>query len=92
MRMKRAEKKLFRITDEIHALAEEERLLTAELAEHERLHHDARLDAIDGDADDRAAFAEIEPDLARFQRAVDDVRRKRAVLEEKRSTLLAKLD
>lgn len=92
MKMKRAEKRLFRLTDEIRALDEEERLLVAELAEHERLHHDARLDAIDGDADDRASFAEIAPDLQRFQRAVDDVRRRRAALEEKRATLLAKLD
>ncbi len=89
--MKRLEKKLFRVIDDIRALDEEERLLAAELAEHERLHHDARLDAVDGTADDRAAFAEIEPDLARFQRALDDVRRRRAALEERRTTLLAKL-
>jgi hypothetical protein len=89
--VKRLEKKLFRITDEIRALDDEERRLAAELAEHERLHHDARLDAIDGNADDRAAFREIEPDLARFQRALDDVRNRRAALEERRSVLLAKL-
>ncbi len=89
--MKRLEKKLFRITDELRSLDEEERRLAAELAEHERLHHDARLDAIDGTADDRAAFREIEPDLARFRRALDDVRSRRAVLEERRATLLAKL-
>ncbi len=89
--MKRIEKKLFRVMDDLAALGEEERLLAAELAEHERLHHDARLDAIDGNADDRAAFAEIESDLARFQRALDELRNRRAALEEKRATLLAKL-
>lgn len=90
--MKRIEKRLFRITDDIAALDEEERRLTAELEEHRRLHHDARLDAADGSPDDRAFFKEIEPDLDRFERAVTDVRRRRAALAEKRSELLAKLD
>jgi hypothetical protein len=89
--VKRLEKKLFRLTDELRSLDVEEQRLVAELAEHERLHHDARLDAVDGAADDRAAFREIEPDLARFRRALDDLRTRRALLEEKRATLLAKL-
>lgn len=90
--MRRIEKKLFRLTDEIAALAAEEQRLKAELAEHQRLHDDARLDAVDGDAEDRAVFREIQPDVDRFRRAVDDVRTRRALLEGKRAELLAKLD
>lgn len=89
--MRRVERKLFRVNDELAALAEEERRLAAELAEHERLHHDARLDAVDGSADERAAFKEIEADLPRFQRALSQVRRRQGELLEQRARLLAKL-
>ncbi len=90
--MRRSEKKLFRIADEIQSLQAEEERLAAELEEHRTRHHDARLDAIDGHADDRAHFKEIETDLARFERALVKVRNRRASLEEERVRLLAKLD
>lgn len=90
--MRRVEKKLFRIADEIRSLQVEEDRLAAELEEHRTRHHDARLDAIDGHADDRAHFREIETDLVRFEKAVAKLRDRRASLEEERVRLLAKLD
>ena len=90
--MRRVEKKLFRITDEIRSLQTEEDRLTAELEEHRTRHHEARLDAIDGHADDRAYFKDIESDLGRFEKALAKVRNRRASLEEERVRLLAKLD
>ena len=89
--VRRVEKKLFRITDELQAVREEEARLAAEVEEHRNRHHEARLDAIDGHADDRAYFKDIESDLARFERALRQVEQRRAGLEEERVRLLAKL-
>jgi chromosome segregation ATPase len=91
VRIPRTERRLLRIADERTALWEEETRLEAEVEEHRRLHHEARLDALDGDAADRAAFREIEGDLARFERSLARVRQKIAQLDERRRELLARL-
>jgi hypothetical protein len=90
--MKRTERKLFEISDEIESLAEAERLAQEELIYHQHLNDDAQRDAAVSDSPiDRADARETASDVARFERHLDALRRRKEKLEVKRGRLLGKL-
>ena len=89
--MGRLEDKAFRLRDEIDALRRDEAKLAAELAEHRSLHDDGRRDAIVGNADDRAYWAEIKADLPRFEKALEKTRERIAKREADLEKVIEKL-
>lgn len=90
--MKRIERKLFQIGDEIAALQRAEELATEELNIHRHLNDDTQRDAlVSGSPIDRADARETAGDVARFERHVEKLRSRRARLEAKRARLLARL-
>jgi len=90
--MKRIERRLFQIIDEIGALQRAEHLAAEELNYHHHLDDDTQRDAaVSGSPIDRADARETASDVARFERYLENLRVKRARLEEKRDKLLAKL-
>lgn len=90
--MKRIERKLFEIGDEIAALQKAEELASEELIYHEHLNDDAQRDAAVSDRPiDRADARETAGDVARFERHLQQLRRKRAKLETRKQKLLARL-
>ena len=90
--MKRIERKLFRISDEIEALERAEILAAEELIYHEHLNDDTQRDAaVSGNPIDRADARETASDVARFSRHLDDLRRRKSKLEKKRSKLLERM-
>jgi hypothetical protein len=90
--MKRSERKLFQIGDEIKALQEAERLAHEELIYHQHLNDDAQRDAaVSGNPLDRADARETAGDVDRFERHLSNLRSQRERLEAKRQRLLAKL-
>jgi hypothetical protein len=89
--MFRVEKRLFRIADQLAQLAEEERLVVAELEYHRSIDEDAQRDAAYGNYIDREEAQLTSADVRRFERSLDEIRRRRQRLEEKRQQLLAKL-
>ena len=90
--MKRIERKLFQLSDEIAALQRAETLAAEELIYHEHLNDDTQRDAaVSGSPLDRADARETASDVARFAKHVDELRRRRLKLEEKRTKLLARL-
>ncbi len=89
--MGRLEQRIMTINDRLAALDEEERLVTEELSYHRHINDDAQRDAAVGNADDRAFAADSRNDVARFERAVQDLARRRAKLEKKRERLLDRL-
>ncbi len=90
--MKRIERKLFQIGDEIKALEEAERLAREELIYHQHLNDDAQRDAaVSGSPLDRADARETASDVGRFERHLDNLRAQREQLEAKRRRLLSKL-
>lgn len=91
--MRRIERRLFRLQDEIAALEQAERLAREELSYHQHLNDDAQRDAaVSGNPLDRADARETAGDVARFERHLETLRRKRTRLEEQRTMLLAKLE
>lgn len=90
--MKRIERKLFRIGDEIAALQRAEELAIEELQYHQHLNDDTQRDAlVSGSPIDRADARETASDVARFEKHIEDLRKQRADLEAKRTRLLDKL-
>ena len=90
--MKRIEKRIFSLGDEISALVESERLAREELTYHEHLDDDAQRDAaVSGSPLDRADARETALDVARARQVVEKLVAKRLKLEEKRAQLIAKL-
>lgn len=90
--MKRIERKLFEIGDEIAALQKAEELASEELIYHEHLNDDAQRDAAVSDHPiDRADAKETAGDVTRFERHLEQLGRKRAKLEKKKQKLLDKL-
>jgi hypothetical protein len=87
--MKRIERKLFRIGDEIQKLEEAERLAREELIYHQHLNDDAQRDAaVSGSPLDRADARETAGDVDRFERHLSRLRSQRERLEAKRRRLL----
>jgi hypothetical protein len=86
------ETKLFRINDAIEELRREEHLVAEELRYHQHIDDDARRDAaISDDWQDRSFARNSSADVARFEKALADVRSRREKLEQKRAKLLKRL-
>lgn len=90
--MKRIERRLFKISDEIAALQQAEQLAAEELNYHRHLNDDTQRDAaVSSSPFDRADARGTASDVARFERHIDDLKAKRARLEARRSRLLTRL-
>ena len=90
--MKRIERKLFRLGDQIAALRRAEELAAEELVYHEHLDDDTQRDAaVSGNPIDRADARETSGDVARFRRHLDDLRIRREKLEVDRDRLVRRL-
>ncbi len=90
--MKRIERKLFQLGDEIDALRKAEELAADELTYHEHLNDDTQRDAaVSGSPIDRADARETAGDVARFERHLAQLQNRREKLEAKRLRLLEKL-
>ena len=90
--MKRIERKLFQLNDQIAAIEEAERLAAEELTYHEHLNDDTQRDAaVSGSPIDRADARETSSDVSRFRRHLGQVQTSREKLEAKRKRLLDKL-
>jgi hypothetical protein len=85
-------RRLFRLNERLARLAEEERRAAAELEVHRHLDDDARRDAaVSGSPIDREDARDTAADVARFERLVANLQRRRRRLEAKRDRLLARL-
>ena len=90
--MRRIERKLFDIGDEIRALEHAEQLASEELIYHEHLNDDAQRDAaVSEHPIDRADARETAGDVGRFERHLAELRQRRARLEVKRQKLIERL-
>ena len=93
MRKRRLSKRLFVVNDRLLLLDQEESQVAAELDYHRHLADDAVRDAavyessLHRDVADRAVA-----DVGRFERALDDIDRRREVLVAKRDRLLDRMD
>ena len=84
--------RLFRLNEHLGRLAAEERQAAAELEVHRHLDDDARRDAaVSGSPIDREDARDTGADVARFERLVADLQRRRERLEAKRERLLGRL-
>jgi hypothetical protein len=90
--MPRIHDRLFRITDEIDRLRDEERLTAAELEMLEHIDDDARRDAAVGGPLERDDARMTSADVDRFRRALRQLAARRRKLEQKRDRLLRRLD
>ncbi len=90
--MRRIERRLFQLNDEIAALRRDEELAREELIFHEHLNDDAQRDAIVSDSPiDRADARETGADVARFKRHIAKIEKTRLRLEAQRDRLIDKL-
>lgn len=90
--MSRTEQRIFQINEQLAELVREEERVFEELQFHRHIDDDAQRDALVSDhPEDRALARQTTADVARFERAVDEVRARRARLEEKRRKLFDKL-
>ncbi|HUG75391.1 MAG TPA: hypothetical protein VMM81_06945 [Acidimicrobiia bacterium] len=90
--MKRIERRILAIADQIAALDEQLRLTREELVIHQHLDDDARRDAAVGGPIEREDARITGADVARFQAVADRLERELARLQEKHATLLSRLD
>jgi predicted component of type VI protein secretion system len=91
--MKRTERRLFKLNEELARLRREEELTLGELGMHSHLLDDFQRDAAVTDAPaDRADARESAKDVARLRRALEDVQRRIARTEATRTKLLARLE
>lgn len=89
--MSRLHERLFRLTDEIDRLREEERLTAAELDVLVHLDDDAQRDAAAGGPLERDDARMTAADVARFRKNLAVVNARRRHLERKRERLLKRL-
>jgi hypothetical protein len=90
--MSRIEQRIFQINEQLAELVGEEERVFEELQFHRHINDDAQRDALVSDhPEDRALARQTGADVARFERAVEEVRARRARLEEKRRKLFDKL-
>lgn len=90
--MRRIERRLFGVNDEIAALEMDERLAEEELVIHRHLDDDTQRDAaVSGNPMDRADARETSGDVRRFELHLAQMRRRRAILEAKRDRLIKRL-
>lgn len=91
--MKRIERRLFQLGDEIAALDRAEQLAVEELNYHQHLNDDAQRDAaVSNSPIDRADARETAGDVSRFERHLAQLRSKRKKLETKRTRLLGRIN
>lgn len=90
--MRRIHKKLFRLNDELAHLTAEERAVREELDMHRIIDDDARRDAATGNYIDREEAGLTAADVARFERSLASIRRRRAKLDDTRHKLLSRLE
>jgi hypothetical protein len=90
--VRRTERRLLRIGDELARLKNEEELAAGELNMHRHIDDDMRRDAAVSEAPaDRADAYQSGKDVARFERVLTRINRRRARLEERRRRLLGRL-
>lgn len=89
--MRRHEKKLFALNDQLVALRAERQQVEAELNMHRHINDDAQRDAAVGNAADRADAHDTAADVARFERHLRRLDASERKLEEKRRRLLGRL-
>lgn len=90
--MRRIERKLLRLNDEIAALAREEQLVVEELGMLRHLDDDAQRDAAVGGPLERDDARSTSGDVTRFENHLAKLGDRRRALEAKRERLLARLD
>jgi len=91
--MKRIEKKLFQVGDEIAAIDEAIRLAREELIYHDHLNDDAQRDAAVSDSPiDRADARDTASDVGRMESHIAGLEAARDKLTMRRTTLLGKLE
>lgn len=91
--MRRIERRLFQLNDEIAAVRRAEDLAREELIYHEHLNDDAQRDAAVSDSPiDRADARETGSDVERFKRHIANLVKTREKLEAQRDRLVKKLD
>ncbi|MDH5504434.1 MAG: hypothetical protein OEY98_10460 [Acidimicrobiia bacterium] len=89
--MRRIERKIMKINDQLAMLREDLRLLTEELNYHQHLDDDAQRDAALGDAEDRALAYETNNDRLRFERLVRETQARIDKAEIRRARFLTDL-
>ncbi len=89
--MRRLEKKLFAITDEIDRLRETVRQTEEEWYVLQHLDDDAQRDAAAGGPIDRDDARETARDVARFEKLIAELRNRLDHLDAKRTDLLSRL-
>ena len=90
--MRRIERRLFHLNDEIAALQRDERLVEDELSVHRHLNDDTQRDAVVSEHPiDKSDARETASDVRRFELHLAQLRRRRATLETKRDRLVEKL-
>ena len=90
--MRRIERRLLRITDELERLRREEQLVENELNMHRHLADDAVRDAAVYEGLDRVEARDALGDVRRQEHALNGTRRAIARAESKRDALLRRLD
>ncbi len=90
--MRRIERRLFRLNDQMARLREEAALVRAELDRHRLIDEDAQRDAAVGNYIDREEAALTAADVRRFDRSLRSINDRIAGLEEKQARFLEKLD
>ena len=91
--MSRLSERLFRLNERIARLAAEEQQAAAELQVHRHLDDDARRDAaVSASPFDREDARDTAADVARFERLLAHLRKRKARLEARRNRWLARLD
>jgi hypothetical protein len=89
--MRRVERRLMRINDELERLRHEEHLVEGELNMHRHLADDAARDAAVYEGLDREESRMANKDVAALARSLAKTRKTIAGLEERRARLLARL-
>ncbi|HEY7282297.1 MAG TPA: hypothetical protein VID47_11960 [Actinomycetota bacterium] len=91
--VRRTERRLFKLNEELARLRRDEELTRGELEMHSHLHDDDQRDAVVSDAPaDRFDARQSGKDVVRLQRALDDLRSRIDRVERHRADLLARLD
>lgn len=91
--MKRIQRRIFALGDEIERLREQEQLAREELVYHEHIDDDTQRDAaVSGSPIDRDDARITGRDVERARRVVSRLAAQRLALEEKRSRLIEKLE
>lgn len=92
MQLRKIERALFRLNDQISETRKEIEAVAEEFRFHAGLHDEAEHNAIAGHAEDRVHFGKISGDRDRFARAVAKTEERLVKLERKRDKLLEELE